>query len=260
MVAKFPRLVNLSLPKTGSTTIGHVFAPVGGVHEGLHDLTVNFILDYRDGLISLKQLLTLLTRRQRQIKATIDSSTFLHLIASELYDFLPQSTLYLQVLRNPAEWVESYLNMLVGVGERLMLSPLTADLAWTSRYGRYQAATLKPLTLYYNYHDKDYVVPIVIDLLLFWQRSVSSVQEAIPSSRLFYLPLENLAASIPAIADFINLPLSFLNLEASVSNVGSKRPGVRDVISRHVSMAIYSSPTIYHTASELYNQLLENSR
>ena len=259
MIQKLPRLINLSLPKTGSTTIGHVFAPAGGVHEGLHDLTVGFILDYLDGLISHKQLLTLLTRRQRKIRATVDSSTFLHLIASELCDFLPETTLYLQVIRNPTAWIESYLNMLIEVGERLMLSSSAADLVWTSRYGRHHSAKIEPLTLYHKYHDKDFVIPIVTDLLLFWQRSVSVVQQAIPDSQLLYCSLEKLGASLPAIAELIDIPYGKLNHDALASNVGSRKPGVRDVISSHISCAIDSSPIVYANSIELYGQLAEKS-
>lgn len=259
MTSNFPRLINLSLPKTGSTTIGQVFAPVGGVHEGLHDLTVSFILDYREGLISRQQLLTLLTRRQRKIKAEIDSSTFLHLIAPELYEFLPESTLYIQILREPATWVESYLNMLVGVGEQLTGSPVHADLAWTSRYGKYHSSTLEPLTLYYMYTNKEYVAPIVSDLLLFWQRSVTAVQEAIPPNQLLCSSLDHLAISIPALAEHINVPLDRLNLKASVSNVGSKNPRVRDVISRHVSDAINTYSDLYASTSKIYNRITRYS-
>lgn len=257
MIQKFPRLVNLSLPKTGSTTIGRVFASVGGVHEGLHDLTVSFILDYLDGLISHQQLLTLLIRRQRQIKATVDSSTFLHLIASELHSFLPQSTLYLQVIRNPTIWVESYLNMLIEVGENLTLSPSIADLAWTSRYGRHHSTILEPVTLYKKYHDNEFMVPVVRDLLLFWQRSVSTVQQAIPDSQLLYFSLDSLGTSLRAIAERIDIPYGKLNLNALSSNVGSRIPGIRDVVSSRISLAIHSSPTVYTASIELYKRLVD---
>ena len=257
MLLQSPRLVNLSLPKTGSTTIGRIFEPVGGTHEGLHDLTVGFILDYLEGLITHQQLSKLLVRRQRLIRATVDSSTFLHLVAPEVYKLLPPSTLYLQVLRDPMSWAESYLSMLVGVGASLVSSPSNADLAWTSRYGSYQAAGLDPVTLYHNLDNEEYIVPIVLQLFLFWRRSVLRVQNAIPPSQLCATPLTNLAKVIPMLADLIQVPLDSLNMNALMSNIGSRVPGIRNVIANHVSAAIQTDAVGYARAVALYSQICE---
>ena len=49
---------------------------------GLHDQTVDLIIDYRVGCITFDQFRALMLRRQQHLKANLDSSTFLHLVAA----------------------------------------------------------------------------------------------------------------------------------------------------------------------------------
>tara|TARA_B100001173_G_C16024157_1_gene563308 strand:- start:138 stop:899 length:762 start_codon:yes stop_codon:yes gene_type:complete len=199
----YPAVVNLSLPKTGSTTIYSYFKAIGACHEGLHEKTVDLIIDYREGNISLHKLKKLILRRQNYLNASIDSSTFLHLIAEEIVNIYPQCTKYLTVLRDPLEWTKSYLGMLYQFGKNIEGGSASYDSGWAARYGIFQAAGLDPVFLFKNIHDNDYLKYVSQNLIQFWIDSELRIFDSVPSERLYVFRIEDLDQALKKISEII---------------------------------------------------------
>lgn len=207
----YPAVVNLSLPKTGSTTIYAYFKEIGSCHEGLHEKTVDLIIDYREGNISSHRLKKLILRRQNYLNASIDSSTFLHLIAEEIVNIYPQSTKYLTVLRDPLEWTKSYLGMLYQFGKGIIEGDSAPyDSGWAARYGIFQAAGLDPVFLFKNIHDDVYLKYVSQNLLQFWIDSELRIFDSVPSDQLYVFRIEDLDLALKKISEITCADISIM--------------------------------------------------
>lgn len=204
---EYPVVVNLSLPKTGSTTIYTYFEDSGACHEGLHEKTVDLIIGYRQGEIALDRLNAMIVRRQKYLKATIDSSTFLHLISREIVEIYPENTSYITILRNPVQWVKSYLGMLYQYGQDLQEGTAPFGRAWAARYGTFQAEELDPVILFKNIGNSDYLQRVSQNLLQFWINSELKIFNSVPSSRLCVFQIESLADALKFISKLIDTDL-----------------------------------------------------
>jgi len=205
---KYPAVVNLSLPKTGSTTIYSYFQNAGACHEGLHEKTVDWIIDYYEGSVDPEELKKLIIRRQQYLKANLDSSTFLHLIANEVFDIYPKNTLYITILRHPVQWVKSYLGMLYQFGKEIQQGSSPYGRAWASRYGTFQAKSLDPVRLYENIQDSDFLQDVSQQLLQFWIDSELRIFNSVPSNQLAVFRLENLGEALKAISKIFDSHMS----------------------------------------------------
>ena len=205
---KYPAVVNLSLPKTGSTTIYSYFERAGACHEGLHDKTVDLIIDYHQGSVALDKLKKLIVRRQHYLQANLDSSTFLHLIAAEIVDIYPKNTLYITILRHPVQWVKSYLGMLHQFGKEIQQGSAPFDRVWASRYGNFQANGLDPVRLFESIADREYLEEVSHNLLRFWIDSELRIFESVPSRQLYCFRLEDLGLALEALTKFFDTHIS----------------------------------------------------
>lgn len=204
---EYPVVVNLSLPKTGSTTIYTYFEDSGACHEGLHEQTVDLIIGYRQGEIELDGLEAMIVRRQKYLKTKIDSSTFLHLISREIVDVYPEGTSYLTILRNPVQWVKSYLGMLYQFGKALQEGSTPFGRAWAARYGTFQAEELDPVALVQNIDDSCYLERVSQNLLQFWIDSELKIFNSVPSNRLYVFQIEALGDALELISKIIGTDL-----------------------------------------------------
>ena len=248
----YPAVVNLSLPKTGSTTIYSYFQKAGACHEGLHEKTVDWIIDYYEGNVSLDELKRLIARRQQYLKTNLDSSTFLHLIAAEIIDIYPESTLYITILRHPVEWAKSYLGMLYQFGQEIQQGSSPFDPGWASRYGNFQAKGLDPVRLHQSIEDREFLQDVIQELLQFWIDSELRIFDSVPSKQLAVFRLENLGEAIKAISKNYDSHLS-LNSPPQKFNQATVDTGVKGLISRVFEESI-SRPLI-DRSSRLYREL-----
>ena len=226
----YPAVVNLSLPKTGSTTIYSYFQRAGACHEGLFEKTVDWIIDYYEGNVSLDELKRLVVRRQQYLKTNLDSSTFLHLIAAEIIDIYPESTLYVTILRHPIEWAKSYLGMAYQFGEEIQQGSSPYAPAWASRYGNFQAKGLDPVRLHESIEDREFLRDVIQELLQFWIDSELRIFDSVPSKQLAVFRLENLGEAIKVISKIHPSHLS-LNSPPQKFNQATVDTGVKHLIS-----------------------------
>ena len=203
----YPAVVNLSLPKTGSTTIYTYFKDLGAIHEGLHEKTVDLIIGYREGAISLEKLKAMIVRRQKYLGTQIDSSTFLHLISREIVEIYPESTTYVTILRNPVQWVKSYLGMLYQFGKDIQSGTAPFSRSWAARYGTFQAEGLDPVRLHECISDREYLDNVSRNLFQFWIDSQLMIFNSVPLPQLYAFKIESLADALRLIAALIGADL-----------------------------------------------------
>lgn len=204
-----PLAINLSLPKTGSTSLAASFPPGMSKHEGFHQSSVSHISDYLNGRTDRAELRTFLKRRWKLLKTRVDVATFLHWIPKELFDLWPSSR-FLLVVRDPIPWVCSYLGMLHSISLQLNSNATAKELGWIESYGRMQAKLLSVCELSQTLRSESSTQALMIQLIEFWLQRQQSVCEAIPSDQLWAIPFEKLAFNLPAFADWIGCPPSQL--------------------------------------------------
>lgn len=249
----YPKIVNLSLPKTGSTTIYEAFKGSGAVHEGFHDLTVDKIIDYYEKTVSYEQLRAFLIRRQKLLKTSLDSSTFMHLIPRELTQLYPASTIYVCVIRHPCDWARSYLSMLYEIGRDLLESQKQQDLQWTTRYAGFQAKSLDPICLYKHADNTDMLLSVIQELCSYWHQSLTRVHGCIDPGKLLSSSIENLPGLIQAIAPIIGAEPSSL----PHSNRNRAPLAIQDSIQHACSLAVDNCDSVSRVIDH-YNQLLKH--
>ena len=240
LVLRFPKVVNLSLPKTGSTTIYEAFLNSSSSHEGFHVSTVDKIIDYYEGRLSSEQLKIFLLRRQRLLKTQLDSSTFMHLIAGEIQELYPATTTYICIIRHPCEWARSYLSMLYEVGRYLTATQNGHDLRWTIRYAEFQARSLNPILLFQESSNTEMLLTAIEELCIYWRKSIFRVHESIDASSLISAPIEDIATVIQAVGRLLDKePCSLPH-----ANKNAAPQATQDAIQRACEIAALESDTV----------------
>lgn len=202
-----PKIVNLSLPKTGSTSIAELFIGHGGVHEGMHIKSVNHILGSPNPGKPNEATKDYLLYRQDKIQATIDSATFLHFFGDNITSLWPDS-LFLQVVREPLPWLISYLSMIMEFGIALRQNQNPALHIWSKRYANLQCSGLDPVQLPDYLDDFNRFTEIVDGLLSFWNNRTLSTYSLINKLRrhsIILLPQLNESTDILAAAAQVSI-------------------------------------------------------
>lgn len=170
-------------------------------------------------------------RRQQHLKANLDSSTFLHLVAAEIVDLYPETTIFMTILRDPIQWVKSYLGMLYQFGKEIQQGKAPFDQFWAARYGEFQAKGLNPLRLYEQIDDEHYLESVALSLLEFWIESEIRIFSSVPADQLFVFRLEDLGQAMKVLAKFLKPDFS-LDRQARNFNSSSADDVGKSLIAR----------------------------
>ena len=110
MTLKQPLLINLSLPKCGSSSINEYCKNMNSKHEAWHSGVTEIIIKVLNNKYPKNSYLKYLEFRQIFLELEIDSSTFHHFYAEDIINLFPSST-YIYIYREPYKWILSMLNM-----------------------------------------------------------------------------------------------------------------------------------------------------
>lgn len=253
-----PRLINLSLPKTGSTSLAGAFPPGLSTHEGFHEHTVVSILNYLERKSTQADLLHFLRRRQKLLGTPADIATFLHWIPVELLELWPNAK-FLHVFRHPCQWACSYLGMLHNISSSLTKRTSLCNISWFERYGRCQSSLLSVANLNQTFSSARETRDLIEDLINFWYERHQTVCLAIPEEKLWHSKLQGLADNLPSLARWIgsDLPIAeqLPRLNQNPSDVrlqrwlleqacqASQRASVRKAIDHYGQFPACRSPT-----------------
>ena len=163
----YPRIINLSLPKTGSNSVSKLFTGFGGTHEAEFIKSTNFIMENIKDFTKKEIVNDFILNRQNSINSRVDSATFLHFIQDYLVDIWPDSV-YLHILRRPDEWVISYLNMLCNFIISLKKNPNIYIIDWSNKYAKYQFSELELQSLINVIENKDMLILLLDSFYSYW--------------------------------------------------------------------------------------------
>ena len=99
-------IINLSLSKTGSTSIYGIFSRLNSSHEFMNSETTETLFQWQEGKIDTVKLDKFLLDRDQKNKFQVDSSTFLHLAQDRLFYLFPQAK-FLLCVRDGQSWITS---------------------------------------------------------------------------------------------------------------------------------------------------------
>ncbi|MEM8618691.1 MAG: hypothetical protein AAGF73_03125 [Actinomycetota bacterium] len=116
-------LVNLNLPKSGSTSISQMFPSRRSVHEFDHHRAMEVLLDRLDGAPS-GELDRYLLERDARATPEVDSTTFLHLAADSMPTLFPSARFVIALRPGPADtfdrWPASVRPTLADTGHHVL--------------------------------------------------------------------------------------------------------------------------------------------
>jgi len=110
MTFKQPLLINLSLPKCGSSSINDYCKNMNSRHEAWHSGVTETYLKVLNNNYPKETFLKYLLFRQIALELDIDAATFHHFYAEDIINLFPDSS-YIYIYRDPLSWILSMLNM-----------------------------------------------------------------------------------------------------------------------------------------------------
>ncbi len=196
-------IINLSLPRTGSTSLAAMFQNYRSKHEFMQRELVNTISYYFNGKISENELDAFLILRDKKGSLEVDASTSLQFVAERVVSLFPDAK-FIFIVRDGASWILSSLAMLRWLG-RTGKEEDPAYVDWIERYGKLFISSFKfPLfatDVYLRNHSKH----IISGLADFWGKQTLNVLEllrGLPEDRRLVLQLKDLDYSIQRLAQF----------------------------------------------------------
>lgn len=216
-------LVNVSLPKTGTQSVAGLFGRFRTAHEFWLPQAAEILDAERLGHFSESRRRRFVLERDAAGKLEVDSASFNHWFADILVDAFPAAR-FLLVVREPAGWLESWLGEICfdyrlrgleeipyrpGVLERMLPGPFD-----THAMGRRERLVA--------------ILPDLADsLLAHWSDAHRRLLDILPPDRWLLLRLDQLSASLPALAAFAGIAADRLDRSAMHLH---RRPAVRPLL------------------------------
>lgn len=194
----------IGLPRSGTHSIVSILERnSSALHEPLVGKTVTFILRYKYGKISRKQLIKHILYREKHLKAEFEAAHYLHHISDVLRDLYPSSKFVLTV-REPLSWLESE----IGKNMRTYSKGHYSDTILRKfRYGEYKHS--------FSEHEKQIegIYPIQ-SYLAYWKDHLQQVLQSIPEDRLLVIPTKDISNSIMSLSNFLNVAIEKDNVNS----------------------------------------------
>jgi len=182
--------------KTGTATVASLFASRHAAHEPEVWTVYRELLALKARRISHAEVVRRLKVRDRMLGLRIESNAVLGLLTPYLIEAFPQARFVLTV-RDPVSWLESWINQAVfGAGRGLE--------PWESFRRLFFAH--HP----YESHDEGLSEKGLFSLrgyMSYWSEHYQTVLQCLPKHQLFTVRLEDLDDALPALSDFLGLPL-----------------------------------------------------
>ena len=184
---KYPQLINLSLPKTSSSSLADYcnqfcFA----THEAWHTEITKAIVKYYIGKYPNDSLRNFYLFRNIFFQHDVDSATFNHFFMNDLYDLFPSSA-FICIFRDVCSWVASMLNMWSSFNSvhQARLAQNDQSISknsreWANWINQYSTLYSPHLSIYFprrsNFDlNSNYLKRLSIELLEFWIQYSESI-------------------------------------------------------------------------------------
>lgn len=209
-------VVNLGLPKTGTTTVAAMFRNWRSAHEFWSEPVAEVVQRRAAGDATEHDVLEVLRARERAGRLELDSASFLHTVVEQVVALYPTSK-YVFPVRPFDAWLDSLLGMLArqGISEAEPWAP------WEKRilsviFGDFQGEWFrKPGAV-------SITEPALVQTLQYWLASVRRCLDALPRGSLVF-PTSELDAAAPALAALAGVPVeSVVTAHENIGNNGMR--------------------------------------
>ena len=209
-------LVGVGLPKTGTTSLAHLFQPFRWGDEFLFAETVERLIAWRAGKLDRDGTRRWLALRAEAGALELDSASFNHYFLDILVELHPTAR-FVYTRRDAVSWADSFLNMVLrhGTNHRGYRWP-----EWQVELGRLMAPSFDPGQFTSPEHLRFALRPLAEELLGFYARETARIEAALPPERSLVIATDGLSTSLDTIAAFAGLPRSALNAVGSHANRG----------------------------------------
>lgn len=185
-------LINMGMAKSGSTTASALFGNYRSLHEGLHALSVENVLDFKEGITTNDTLNEFLIYRDSILRPEFDGATFYHLIPEQVYQCFPNAK-YLLIYRDIGSWILSSLTRLIKIvnGSR----QTNESQSWYQRYAQLVFPDHMNWWALFNNDSNQNIslMPLVKSFSELWVGSFLSVIKSIPADKLYLVKLNELS-------------------------------------------------------------------
>lgn len=207
-------IINLSFPRTGSTSFEGIFSKFPATHEYMGSETISRLLDWREKKITSQQLIAFLHERDSAAGHFIDSATFFFLAPEVVIQAFPDAKYFLS-LRDCESWIISLVDLESRVLNPDTIAHSTINIQNHERY----AKVFSPKFSLKIFADRKRISanlqPILADLAQFWSLYTIKILEEmikLPSAQRLVIRLAEFNNARPKIAAFAGVKTSDLDL------------------------------------------------
>ena len=201
MSLKQPLLINLSLPKCGSSSINDYCKHMNSRHEAWHSGVTETYIKVLNNKYPKNAFLKYLEFRQIALELEIDSATFHHFYAEDIINLFPSST-YIHIYRDPYKWILSMINMwsffndvhfhILKTGNDKEKSESKNWIKWLNIYAKIYSKSLNTYKVkeFSNKQENSEFNILINDLLDFWvltSRNIISIKHNYKQVNIFNL-------------------------------------------------------------------------
>lgn len=215
--------------KSGTTSFARMFEEnYRAAHEPAMDETIDQILEFYHGSATEQDLDAFVRAQDEALWLEMNSSQLNYFLLPALLRVFPDAK-YVLPIRNPYEWVNSFVNHQLGRPVRNEFSEETA-IRWERyrdlRFQLSEKESHSPEEKVLEEHD----LYTLDGYLSYWAEHNERVISLVPSSQLLILRTCDIDQSIDRISDFLNIPPSSLSTSKSHANRARKRLDLLDEI------------------------------
>lgn len=211
-------LLNLGLPRTGTTTVAAMFGAWRAGHEFWGGPLCEVLSERHAGRKTTDDVSQVLRARDQAGRLEVDSASFLHLAIEELVKLHPTSA-YVLTWRPFEPWFDSFLDLLLRQTRKL------GSQHWSPWEQQLLGLMLGKLDAQ-RFESAQALRPALPELasaaLDFWVQSMTRTLAALPSHALV-LPVSQLSHAAPALARLVGVPEG--SVLAKHENAGEPRDG-----------------------------------
>jgi hypothetical protein len=212
-------LIGVGLPKTGTTSLAHLFQPFRWGYEFLIAESVVRLIAWKGGRLGHERMRRWLASRAEAGALELDSASFNHYFLDILVELYPAAR-FVYTRRDAVSWADSLLNMALWPGRyhRGQGWP-----EWQVALGRLMAPSFDPGRFVSPERLRPALRPLAEELLAFYARETPRIEAALPPERSLVIPTDGLSTSLDTLAEFAGVPRSALNVAGSHANRGQAK-------------------------------------
>ena len=221
-----PRLFHAycaGLPKTGTTSIGNIFAHYRSLQEYRFREALEAVCRFKDGKTSKRELREFVRRRDDAGRPEMDSSCINYLFMDELLCEFPDAK-FIFTVRDCYSWCDSIYNTLRNELDNLKLHACETDI------GREIALLGKGYDFDYGmFRDEKYVIrhfgTALEEMLKVWSH-FEKIMARCPASRRIIIRTNDISGGIKRMAGFLGIMPETLISERSHSNITCRKHNI----------------------------------